>query len=70
MNIRLLYWNFERRSSVSSRWTKRAIISARVGSLLLYQSKSWRGMPERWVTRSRGVIRAVVIGSERRKLGR
>ena len=69
MNIILLYWNLARRGSVGSKWASRAKTSLPV-SLVLYQARSWRGRPDRCVTRSRGVIDSVAIGSLIRKPGR
>ena len=45
---------FDRSGSVGLRYASLLTASFRVMSLLLYQSMSWRGSPERWVTRSRG----------------
>src|SRR6476646_6586596 len=62
MNIRLLYWKVERRGLLGSRYCRRRIRSSREKSEL-YQTMSWRGRPERWVTRSRTVICSVRVGS-------
>ena len=65
----LLYWNLPRKGSVGSKWASRAKTSLPV-SRVLYQNRSWRGRPERCVTRSRGVIDSVAIGSLIRRPGR
>src|SRR5579883_1835804 len=56
--IRFWYWNRVRKSLLSSRYCNRSNNSLRV-RLELYHIKSWRGRPERCVTRSRGVMRSV-----------
>ncbi len=67
-NIALLYWKSVRKSLLGSRSRSFAIISLREASAL-YQRRSWRGMPDRCVTRSTGVIRSEATGSFRANSG-
>ena len=69
MNIRFWYWKVSRRALVGLRWRRRASISAR-SKASAYHSTSWRGRPERWLTRSRGVISRLARGSISAKSGR
>jgi hypothetical protein len=69
MTIRFWYWNRVRMEAEGWRYCRRSYISWRVKPEP-YHIRSWRGRPERWVTRSRGVIRRVAVSSCSLKSGR
>ncbi len=62
MNMRFWYCQRARKSALGSRNSSREKRSFRESGAA-YQTRSWRGRPERWVTRSRGVIRSLAMGS-------
>src|SRR5581483_1680361 len=67
--IRFWYCHIVRKSLLGSRYCKLSTSSLRE-RVLLYHARSWRGRPERCVTRSRGVIRSVAKASYILKVGR
>ena len=69
MNIRFWYWKVSPSALVGLRKRMRRSSSAR-SKASAYHSTSWRGRPERWVTRSRGVISRLASGSISAKSGR
>src|SRR5438067_12870064 len=69
MYMRFWYCHRARKSWLGSRYGKRSTSSRREADDL-YQTRSWRGRPLRWVTRSRGVMRSPATESYNLNVGR